>query len=144
MTILARALSKTKVSKPFTMISIYKTLIIFLIEKEYLIIPLIRKTLSFYTKENHFPPHSMHLSVTLESNALVPAEHYFKLLLFFFFLLKNFVYYYVFIMLSGKRLALLQLFNFFCCSFVLYYYLFFFFKKEYDMRPNENIGEGET
>lgn len=79
MTILARALSKTMVSKPFTMISIYKTQIIFLIEKEYLIIPLIWKTLSFYTKENHFPSHSMHLSVTLESNVLVPAEHYFKI-----------------------------------------------------------------
>lgn len=61
MTILGRALSKTKVSKPFTIISIYKTLISFLIEKEYLIISLIRKTLSFYTKKNHFPPHLMHL-----------------------------------------------------------------------------------
>ena len=44
----------------------------------------------------------MHLSVTLESNVLVPAEHY-----LFIFMLKKLVYYYVFIMLSGKRLALL-------------------------------------
>lgn len=102
MTILARALLKTKVGKPFTIIFIYKTLILFLIEKEYLIISLIRKTLSFYTKENHFPPHLMHLSVILESNVLVPAEHY-----LFIFMLKKLVYYYVFIMLSGKRLALL-------------------------------------
>lgn len=82
MTILARALLKTKVSKPFTIIFIYKTLILFLIEKEYLIISLIRKTLSFYTKENHFPPHLMHLSVILESNVLVPAEHYLFIYLF--------------------------------------------------------------